>query len=103
VARVQSAANELEKCLQRPSTIADLTLALDNVAEKLTQLKRKVSIEKSDIYDIDDDYYFIISVIIILPSALFCIMHLILLYSFTVYLLYFYAFYSFLSFHLTLM
>jgi len=43
VARVQSAANELEKCLQRPSTIADLTLALDNVAEKLTQLKRKVS------------------------------------------------------------
>jgi len=42
VARVQSAANELEKCLQRPSTIADLTLALDNVAEKLTQLKRKV-------------------------------------------------------------
>ena len=43
VARVQSAANELEKCLQRPSTIADLTLALDNVAEKLTQLKRKVT------------------------------------------------------------
>ena len=39
---MQSAANELEKCLQRPSTIADLTLALDNVAEKLTQLKRKV-------------------------------------------------------------
>jgi len=41
---VQSAANELEKCLQKPSTIADLTLALDNVAEKLTQLKRKVDI-----------------------------------------------------------
>jgi len=42
VARVQCAANELEKCLQKPATIADLTLALDSVAEKLTILKRKV-------------------------------------------------------------
>ena len=51
VARVQSAANELEKCLQRPSTIADLTLALDNVAEKLTLLKRKVFALTCDSYD----------------------------------------------------
>jgi macrophage erythroblast attacher len=43
VSRIQSAANELEKCLQRSATLNELTQALDNVADKLMLLKRKVS------------------------------------------------------------
>lgn len=41
VQRIQSATSELEKCLQRSATIADITQALEGMTEKLMLMKRK--------------------------------------------------------------
>ena len=42
VQRVQAATSELEKCLQRSATIAEVTQVLDGMTEKLMMMKRKV-------------------------------------------------------------
>lgn len=41
VQRVQAATSELEKCLQRSATIAEVTQVLDGMTEKLMMMKRK--------------------------------------------------------------
>ena len=42
VQRVQAAASELEKCLQRSANLEDVSQALNGVTEKLMLMKRKV-------------------------------------------------------------
>ena len=46
VSHVTSAANELDKCLQKSSTVGEVTTVLNGMVEKLSLLKRKVSKER---------------------------------------------------------
>ena len=42
VSHVTSAANDLDKCLQKSSTVGEVTTVLNGMVEKLSLLKRKV-------------------------------------------------------------
>ena len=42
VSHVQNATNDLDKCLQRTTTVGEVTNVLNGMVEKLSLLKRKV-------------------------------------------------------------
>ena len=52
-ARAQATGNELEKALQRPVTVGEVTSVLGTMVENLSFLKRKVSSRVLNIYILD--------------------------------------------------